>query len=241
MTKLLFRIANQQGKAQFNRDDIEFMCKLDFKDVTFAQLKAMSEGIGIKKLFRLWSENKYHLPDQSSKLRKELTPNHIIRIILAEHEMLSCFMADLVDANNEIQVLTSANSSTSEIRKLAHITSHLVSAEQHREREEQVVYPEFSKHGYSGLMKIVDQQHVKINNLHFELNELTWQIDKIDFDDFKNKLKNIILELVPAMRLHLFLEGNIILPLAMEVIPDEKKWKRMKKVCDDIGYCGYDS
>jgi hypothetical protein len=242
LSKLLLQLVKKERKVEdFDKGDTCFLCCLSTQEVTFAQLKLVSEGVSMSQLQEMWRRNGHKLPDISSKLRRQLPDNHILCTTITEHEMLCCFMADLVDANNEVQLLKTANSSTSEIRRLAHIASHLASAEQHREREEQVIYPEIAKKGYSGLLKIIDSQHLKINNLHFDLNDLVWKIEKIDFDEFKEKLNRIATSLAPAMRLHIFIENNIVLPLALEVIPDPKEWKRMKLVCDDIGYCGYDS
>lgn len=241
-SKLLLQLVKQERTPEdFSKDDICFLCCLSSRDIAFAQLKLISEGTSMSRLWETWRRYGNKLPDVKSKLHKELPENHILCTTITEHQMLLCFMADLVDANNEIQLLKTANSSTAEIRKLAHIASHLASAEQHREREEQVIYPEIAKKGYSGLLKIIDTQHLKINNMHFELNDLVWKIDELDFEEFKQKLNDIASSLTPKMRFHIFIEGNIVFPLALEVIPDSKEWKRMKLVCDDIGYCGYDS
>jgi hemerythrin-like domain-containing protein len=65
-------------------------------------------------------------------------------------------------------------------------------------------------------------------------------VDQMDFNDFQIQLRDLADYLVIAIRLHIFIENNIVFPLALEVISEKKIWENMKNICDEIGYCGYD-
>jgi len=69
---------------------------------------------------------------------------------------------------------------------------------------------------------------------------LVSRVDKVSFDSFKKKLNELVCYIVPLIREHIFIEGNVIFPLALDVIEDKQVWDRIKDVCDQIGYCGYD-
>jgi hypothetical protein len=40
-----------------------------------------------------------------------------------------------------------------------------------------------------------------------------------------------------TLRAHIEKENNILYPMALQCITDDKKWEEMKIKCDDIGYC----
>lgn len=241
ITDILLRLNKNSQNPVFGENDKGLLAEVQAREVALAQIKMLGAGVAADELWRLWDRNRRVLPDQASKLRAELAENHVLQRVLAEHEMILCFIADLDDVNTQIQRLDYASSSTMEIRKLAHIAGHLISSEQHREREEEVIFPQLRKEGYCGLLQIINKQHIEISRVHRKLNELVWKIDTIDFDSFKFQLEKLVGYLVPAVRMHIFMEGNIIFPLAIEIINDNKVWTRMKDVCDQIGYCGYDA
>jgi hypothetical protein len=211
------------------------------RQIARALQNLLDAGVSVGLLWRAWERNHSALPDQINKLRAELPHNHILRRVLAEHEITLCFMADLDDANEEIRKLESASSMTMEIRKLANIVGQLAAMSQHRDREEEVIFPQLRLYGYSTVLDIIKDQHDYVYRKRDELKRLVWKIDTIPFQQFKSRLEQIVTQLVPASRMHIFVEGNIICPLALEVISDNRVWSRMKDIADEIGYCSYDS
>ena len=53
----------------------------------------------------------------------------------------------------------------------------------------------------------------------------------------KNRVSQLISELCMTLRAHIEKENNILYPMALQCITDDKKWEEMKIKCDDIGYC----
>ncbi len=233
---IFMNLRQEAPYPQVSKRDREFLFEVGSKDIAIAQHKILEAGVDTSELWRLWQQNTKILPDQTSKLRRELSKNHFLRRILAEHEMMLCYIADLEELNAEIQKMAFASSVKSEIRKLAEIVRYLMVSEHHREREEDIVYPELVRHGYTALSQIINQQHYRLSERHAQLKHLVWKIDEINFDYFKKQLNQIVEFLVPTMRIHIFIENNLIFPLALEVIKDPKTWRRMKSLSDEIGY-----
>jgi len=239
LTNFLLHLSSESDDQSVTCNDREFLAEATSSDIALAQQNVLASGVNAEQLWRIWNDNRCILPDQAAKLKAELPDHHILQKVLAEHQMILCFIADLDDVSNKIRFLSSASSTTMEVRKLAHITSHLVFAKQHCEREDEIIFPELKRRGFRGILKVISEQHKQISGKHEELKELVWRIDIMDFEDFKCILTELSNFLVMAMRRHIFIEDSIVFPLALEIIPDEKTWEKMKDICDQIGYCAY--
>ncbi|TFG49524.1 MAG: hypothetical protein E4H40_02855 [Candidatus Brocadiia bacterium] len=238
LTNILLRLNEGSEVNSFDYDDRKFLADLSSRDIAIAQQNVLSSGVPASDLWRIWDRNRSILPDQAAKLRTELPDNHVLQKALAEHAMLLCFIADLNDVTSRIKMMTYASSTNSEIRKLAHIAEHLVKTEQHCEREDYIIFPELKRRGYRQLLNIVNEQHRQIVERQRSLKELVWMVDRTDFTDFRTQLTDVSDYLVIAVRLHIFIENNIVFPLALEVISEKNIWEKMKDICDEIGYCG---
>jgi len=219
----------------------ELLAMADSREVAHAQQRVLEAGMDLDDLFVTWQENRRILPDVEATMRRELPDNHLLQRILAEHAMILCFVADLEEVNTGIQQLQFASSCTSEIRKLEHIVSHLSKAAQHPEREDNVIFPELTRRGFPGPSEVISLQHQQLGVNVEELQQLVWAVDQVAFDAFKSRVQQLVEYIVPVMRRHIFIENNLVLPLALEVIEDPACWAHIKDVCDSIGYCGYDA
>ena len=241
LTNILLTLNNRVNPKDFNEADRCFLATVSCRDIALAQQNLLASGLAPDQLWRIWAQNNRILPDPATKLRTELPANHILQRVLAEHEMILCFIADLDEVANKINDLSFTSSTNSDVRKLAHIATHLLYSEQHHEREEQIIFPQLRKKGYYRLLKVINDQHRQISQRYNELKDLVWQVDSLNADDFKTQLQGLAAYLVIALRIHIFIEANIVFPLALEVIKDSRLWEQMKETCDQIGYCGYDA
>ncbi|MFA5783318.1 MAG: hemerythrin domain-containing protein [Phycisphaerae bacterium] len=239
LAKLIIEMSTQADDQPIKVQAKELFASAGSREVAHAQQRVLESGMDLDELFVTWQQNRKVLPDMEAVMRRELPDNHLIQRVLAEHDMLLCFVSDLEDVNIRVQQLEFATSTNSEIRKLEHIVSHLAGADEHPEREDQVIYPELLRHGFPGPGEILTLQHQQLSLRLEELQQLVWSLDQVSFDAFKVRLQEYVEYIVPVMRRHIFIENNLILPLSLEVIDDEEKWVRLKELCDDIGYCGY--
>ena len=238
LTRILLQLNKDLNAGSFSQSQRDFLAAARCTEIAMAQQNVLATGVGTSQLWQMWRRNSEFLPDQAAKLRAELPANHVLRTVLAEHELTLCFIADLADVNARLQKLFQASSKTMEVRKLAHIAEHLVSSEQHRQREDEIIFPELISRGFNGPFKLIKRQHRHISKRRYRLKRLVWQIDRMNFDEFKYQLAELVDFLVPTIRMHIFIESNVIFPLALEIIDDQRVWNRIKDICDQIGYCG---
>jgi len=239
LTDIFLQLNGKNRPSFVPKSDFDILARADAGSLALAQQRALDAGVRADDLWRLWMENRSVLPDQAAKLKSELPRNHILQRVLAEHEMVLCFIADLDEVNAHIQMLDSASSTNLHIRKLAHIAWHLVASEEHRCREEELIFPQLVLHGYASLLKVVHEQHILISEKNRKLKELVYGIDGTDFGYFKYQTNELTAFLVKNFRLHIFIETNIVFPLALAVIKDPAVWQRVKDLSDQLGYCGY--
>ena len=178
------------------------------------------------------------LESQGDNLRNRLPGNHVLRRVMAEHDMIRCFLDDLKDIDQVIQNMTELTDVCSEFRKLAHIARHLNVMHEHIAREEDVIFPFLKKHGWASLCRSVCCDHVYIKIALSDMVMLIGTFDKTKAKEFKARLNSITKYLCPTLKEHLFQEENVLYPIALEVINDNKLWEQTKAVCDEIGYCG---
>lgn len=178
------------------------------------------------------------LEGQSISVKNQLPANHVLRMVFAEHELIKCFLADLEDVAEAISSRKELTSTCSEFMRLSHIVEHLNAIEEHIEREEDVIFPYLQKHGWMSLCRAAHSDHSYIKIAIDDLCRLVGSFQPSKSKEFRIRLNSITKYLCPTMIEHLFQEDNILFPIALEVIKDNRLWKRIKNICDDIGYCG---
>jgi DUF438 domain-containing protein len=178
------------------------------------------------------------LQSRNGEIRKKLPANHVLRMVLAEHEIMRCFLADLADVSEVIANMKNLKSTSAEFMKLSHIVEHLSATAEHIEREDDVIFPCLKKEGWTSLCLAAHGDHTYITIAIDDLIKLIASFNQSKIKEFKVKLNSITKYLCPTMTEHLFQEDNILYPIALEVVKDENVWKKIKAVCDDIGYCG---
>jgi DUF438 domain-containing protein len=239
LANIILSMNSNTGNKPIGSHAKEILAMADSREVAHAQQRVLEAGMDLDDLFVTWQQNRRVLPDVEATMRRELPDNHLVQRILSEHDMILCFVADLDEFNIRIQQLDFASSSSSEIRKLEHVATHLARTIEHPEREDQIIFPELLRRGFPGPGEIISLQHQQFGVRIAELQQLVWAVDEIAFDAFKVRLQQLVEYIVPVMRRHIFIENNLILPLAIELIEDSLYWARLKELSDEIGYCGY--
>jgi len=166
-----------------------------------------------------------------------LKPGHVIHTMMEEHKMILGFLDELEKTNQRIQEESSYRGDNGDFEKLNGIAEHLVGAEPHHQREEEVLFPELERRGVTCPLEVMRKEHEELRPKKIEILELCRSISKMDFGSFKKRLKEASDFLVAMLREHIAKENDILYPLALEVIPEEVVWQNMKKACDKIGYC----
>jgi DUF438 domain-containing protein len=242
LTRIFKRLDAGENAEKVRHEEHQFLSTVGPHEVALAEQSLLREGVPIDQVRTRCLTHISLLPDQVTQLRAKLPANHIVRIILAEHEMMMCFLADLEELDEEIQQLSVYSPTSFEMRKLTHIVAHLAVAGDHEYREAEVVFPELARHGYFGPQEIVKVDHAGLEACKRELLELTQsRPETTPVAKFKLHLHTAVKYMVPMMRQEILTEDNILYPVAIEVITNKTVWDRIKASCEQIGYCGFDA
>ena len=168
---------------------------------------------------------------------QNLPVGHMIDTLQKEHEKILSFLDKLEAVNQKIQDQPVYNIEDKEWQELKHISEHLIGAEPHHQREEQILFPELEKRGVFGPPQVMLQEHEELRKHKHELERLGQEAETLNFDDLKKQLDATTKFLVFNLRDHIFKENNILFPAAIEVITEPEVWQTMKLAADKIGYC----
>jgi len=240
LTRLLRRISKGEDPTILRKEATRLISDVCPQDIATAEQNLIESGLSAQLVQQLSSAFMLMgiLEENSSSIKARLPYSHILRKVMAEHEITRCYLADLEAVVKEIDAMENVTDVCSEFRRLAHITEHLNAMEEHIEREEDIIFPYLKKHGWKTLCRTAENDHIYIRVAVDDLIKLIVTFRQQKDGRFKVKLKSIARYLLKRMRENLFQEDNILYPIALEIVNDDNVWERMKSVCDDIGYCG---
>ncbi len=240
LSRLLRRINQGVDPKMLRREANSLISQVSTGDIASAEKRLIGEGYSARLASQLSAAFILMgiLEGQSISVKNQLPANHVLRMVLAEHELIKCFLADLEDVADAISNRKELTSTCSEFMRLSHIVEHLNAIEEHIEREEDVIFPYLQKHGWTSLCRAAHSDHSYIKIAIDDLCRLVGSFQRSKSKEFRIRLNSITKYLCPTLTEHLFQEDNILFPIALEVIKDNRLWKRIKNICDDIGYCG---
>ena len=237
LTRILKRLNSGEDPAKVKEQAKEFLATIDAKDLSVAEQNLVDEGLSAGDLQRLCTVHLELLKDQVEKMKSQLPPGHVISTLISEHESILCFLDTLDIVNKAIQKMESHDPRREEFGKLAHIAEHLVAAELHHQREEEILFPELESRGIQGPPMMMRAEHTQLRQYKKRLKQFSEGAAQTDFSGFKQQLDEIVGFIVPTLREHIYKENNILYPTALEVIEDQSIWEKLKTECDKIGYC----
>ena len=240
ITRLLERIGKGENPKKLRKEATKLMNDVRPSDIARAEQNLIESGVPVQLAHNLSSAFMLMgiVEDQFLNLKAKLSDNHIIKKVIAEHDLTRCYLADLQDVTSEILKMETLTDVNLQFRKLTHIIEHLDAMAEHIEREEDVIFPLLQKHGWNALCRASQSDHVYIRIAISDLVKLIARFKESKSDEFKNRLKSITRYLCPRLKDHLFHEENVLYPIALELIKDKKTWNNLKNVCEEIGYCG---
>jgi len=240
VTQLLKRIYRGEDPKLLREEAERFITDVHPEDIAAAKQNLINDGYSAQVVQHLSATFMLMgIPEGRNGNWGTLLPaNHLLRLVIVEHDLIRCFLADLNDVVGAIQQMDHLTDVSSEFRKLAHIIEHLSVMKEHIEREEDVIFPYLERHSWMGCCLSIRDDHIGIRAEIDNLVALTVSFDKIGVEQFKARLTTITRNLSQIMLVHLFQEDEILYPIALGVVGDARVWERMKAVCDEIGYCG---
>jgi len=237
LTQIIGRLNAGEDPERVREEAREFLATVSPEDLTFAEHELVSAGLAPEDLRHLCSIHMGMLEGEAEKLKSQLQPGHVIHTMIAEHEIILGFLDELDAVNRSIQSMERYEPGREEFVKLRHVAEHLVGAESHHQREEEVLFPEVERRGVFGPPQVMRMEHEELRARKQEIRQLAERVGAMDFGAFKSRLNAASKFIVLTLRDHIFKENNILYPAAVQVIRDAEQWQRMKAACDAIGYC----
>jgi len=237
LTNILKRLNAGEDPDSVKAEAKELLAQIDPDDPALAEQNLIEEGLSVEDVQGLCPIHLEVLGEQLQQMRARLPKGHVVSTLVNEHDAILGFLDLLQQVNETIQRMPEYPGQTPEFRQLAHIAEHLVGAERHHQREEDVLFPELEKRGMYGPRTVMREEHRQLRPRKHALKELVEGVDGHDFGDFKRQLGALAGFIVPTLREHIYKENNILYPMALQVIEDEQVWQKLKGDCDAIGYC----
>ena len=237
LTSLLKRLNSGEIPVTVREEAMDFLATVNAADLSAAEQKLIDAGLAPEDLRHLCSAHMEMMSGELDKMKAGLPEGHVIHTLVCEHDMILGFLDKLEHTNSAIQKMSAYDGGREEFALLKHIAEHLVGAEPHHKREEDVLFPELEERGVSGPPHVMRMEHTELRARKEEIKKLAENAAKIAFADFKKRLNTASKFIIMTLRDHIFKENNILYPTALQVIDNNKTWDDMKKKCDKIGYC----
>jgi DUF438 domain-containing protein len=240
LTRLLLRINSGEDTNLLRREAFHLLPEIGPDDMVAAQQHLIDNGHStqlvqlLSAMFMVMAVPK----GQNDRLRTSLPANHLLRVIMLEHDIFRYLVADLSEAAEAVARQYELADVSSEFRRLSHIVEHLTAMKRHIEREDDVIFPWLANYGRLGLCCAVQTDHPAIIT---EIDSIAASIvlfDNVRLDQFKRGLLTSTRRLAALATEHLTQEDEILYPIAQRIIDDSEVWERIKAFCDEIGYCG---
>jgi len=236
----LLKLGDSKNKESLRKQAYRLIDSISPKDFETAERKLQETGVPLGKIHQLSASFIMMglLERDKYDLRNHLPDYHVLRKVMAEHDMLRCFLADLEDIGARIQQCTELRGTSIEFMRLSHIVEHLNSLEEHICREDDVLFPVLKEQGWSSLFTQIQSEHSYILMAVKDLVKLVMAFNQIPFETFRTRLLSTIRYLCPLLREHLFHEDRVLFPLAISSVRDNATWERLRHICNEIDYCG---
>ncbi len=198
-------------------------------DLTSAELRLISEGMDgleIEEISQIYDEI---IDDQTSKLLKTLGENHPIKRMILEHKEISDFLENLLGFSSKIRTKKYEEM----MDQFDNFRDNLKLIQFHEKREEEIFFPELADKGFEKRIEILEKEHRYIDEYIDQMDEFLQNLEKNELEALKS-----IEEIIYTLNFHMFIENNLLYPLALEEIDE---WGDLKKKSEDMGYIDLES
>ena len=215
----------------------EFFSVVDAKTIGVLEQELIREGVSHDEIRRSLCD--IHLDvikDSLVAKRIEVQPPHPVCTFMAEHTIILNNLTELSTLVERLKSLNSLEELGPDLGRLEDISHHLVEAESHHQREEEVLFPKLEKHDIVESPSIMKMDHVEFRKRKGELYQVAHNPGNYGFSEFKGKVIELGGYLSQQLPSHIFKEDNILYQIGLQVLSPEE-WVEVKKECDKIGYC----
>ena len=238
LKRLIKELHSGASSQEVKRKVKQYLKDLSPTEIAMIEDELVKEGMPREELQRLCD---VHLEVFREQLEREKPHGEVpldnpVNILLEEHKILTRFLEELNTIIENIRVSGDKSYVSKVMPELRHIAEDFLDAEKHYLREENVLFPLLEKHGITEPPAIMWTEHTKLREEKKHFHRLLEEYEKMDFEDFKAQLCEVVTTLYEVLSNHFFKENNILFPSAMQVVTDEE-WANARREFDEIGYC----
>ncbi|MBI4282966.1 MAG: DUF438 domain-containing protein [Chloroflexi bacterium] len=210
---------------------------VDAKTLGIMEQELIREGVSHEEIRKsLCDIHLEVLRDSLVAQRREVVAPHPVHTLMQEHKIILETLNELASVVERLQGITSLAGMGEDQEKLKDIAHHLVEAERHHQREEEVLFPALEGHDVVEPPQIFRMDHVEFREAKQKLYQLAHNPQDYDFAKFKTRVTDLGEYLTRELEGHIFKEDNILYQIALQVLTAEE-WAKAKEECDKIGYC----
>lgn len=239
LTKVLQKL-NQEGVTEaLRKEALDIVSNISPIELSIAEQNLIEKGMNPKDLRHLCDIHMEVLKGELDKIKTKIEPGHVLDTLIIEHDKILEFLTELEEINSKIQKLESYDSNLKEFEALKTVALNILDAENHHQREEQVLFAEMEDREITGPTRIMRMEHEDLRAKKKFLKQAAEEVSQLGFNEFKKKVDDTAKYIIFNLRDHIFKENYILYPTAIESITEKQTWEDMKRRCDEIGYCGF--
>jgi DUF438 domain-containing protein len=172
----------------------------------------------------------------SGPFRKSLPDGHVLATFMDEHQRILEKLRRLAELAAPEQRGNEGADDRAAIEEMRDLGAHLIGAEPHHQREEEVLFPALIERGVHGPPMMMEAEHVELRKFKHIVRDTAAAMLTGEGGEWRT-LRSAALGLSEMLTAHIAKEDSILYPLAFQAIGDPETWADMKRRCDEIGYC----
>lgn len=237
LKRLLSELRGGKASKEAVENARAFLKNVDATTLGLVEQELINEGVSHEEIRGSLCD--VHLDIMKEDLvpkRASVAPGHPVHTFMAEHKVILETLEKvktLVRGFKDARDFSEIRDRIPELKDAAH---HLIEAESHHQREEEVLFPLLERHGIKEPPRVMKMDHVELRAKKKDLYELASAAEEYDFDDFRTRALDLGEYLATNLGSHIFKEDNILYQMALQVLSPEE-WDEAKRECDRIGYC----
>ncbi len=231
---LMLRLHGGAETAAIKEEAKDLLKNMDARKLALMEQEMIQEGMGRDEMRRLCD---VHLEIMRESLVKEpIEPEvgHPIHTLMEEHKVIKAHLEELREFLAHFK--DGGNGARPDLEKPREVAHHLLEAEKHHQREEEVLFPQMEKHGFTEPPAIMREEHEELRARKETLHQVSVSPERYTPEEVPRYIREAGNYLVKEMTDHIYKEDNILYQIALQTI-EKDEWAEMKKRCDDIGYC----
>jgi DUF438 domain-containing protein len=237
LKELLAEMKGGEVSPETKQKAKDFFQGVDAKTIGDLEQELIREGVSHDEVRKsLCDIHLEVMKDSLVEKRIEVSAPHPVHTLMEEHRIIQDNLQELRSLVERLKAKASYESLGEDVEKLRDIAHHLVEAERHHQREEDVLFPRLERRNIEEPPKIMRMDHEEFRKRKKELYQLAHKYEDIPFEKFKERIITLGEYLAQELDSHIFKEDNILYQIALQVLGEEE-WNEVKRECDKIGYC----